>query len=224
MTTTHIPSARPRSRGLPIALGGTFAAIGTALALSGGAVLAIGGDDGMVESAHTRALSTPTSALVASVATVDGSDDLNGIESFTGATKIGVRSTSTHGGDVFVGVGPRAAVDRYLAGARVDEVTDLEVRPLRLDTKRHAGTRRPAPPAAQSFWAAKSTGATADLDWKVRDGDWRMVVMNADGRSGVSTVSRVEAGAEHLPTIGLAVLLAGVVTAAGGVAVMVGRR
>ena len=103
-------------------------------------------------------------------------------------------------------------------------MTDLDVRPFTLDTKRHAGSRRPAAPGAQSFWAAQSTGHTADLDWKVRDGDWRMVVMNADGSSGIATVSRVEAGAEHLPTIGLAVLLAGVVTAAGGVAVMVGRR
>jgi hypothetical protein len=124
---------------------------------------------------------------------------------------------------VFVGVGPRAEVDRYLAGAAVDEATDFDVDPFSLDTKRHAGSRSPAAPAAQSFWVAKSTGSTADLDWKVRDGDWRFVVMNADGSSGVSTVSKVEAGADHLPTIGLAVLLAGVITGAGGVATMVGK-
>jgi hypothetical protein len=215
MATTATPS-----RALPLVAGGALATIGSVLALAGGAVLAVGGDDGMVTSDYTHALSTPTNALVSSPAQID--DEYDDVASVIGAAKIGITATSPRA--VFVGVGPRKDVDRYLRGTGVDEATDFEVDPLRLEITRHPGTRRPAPPATQSFWVESASGQRAKLDWKIRHGDYRMVVMNADGSRGVATASRVEAGAEHLPTIGLSVLLAGVVTAAGGAAVMVGRR
>jgi hypothetical protein len=218
MTTTQAPA-----RTLPLVAGGVLATIGTALALAGGAVLGIAGDDGMIASDHTRGLSTPTSALVSSTATIDGTDGFEDVASVVGTPEIGMTATSAKPGAVFIGVGPRDEVDRYLKGAAVDEATDFEVDPFELEVKRHAGTARPTPPAAQSFWAARSSGHRAHLRWKVRDGDWRLVVMNADGSRGVATVSRVEAGAEHLATFGLAILLAGVVTGGGGVALMVGK-
>jgi hypothetical protein len=53
--------------------------------------------------------------------------------------------------------------------------------------------RRPAAPAAQPFWAATSTDGRP-LDWKVREGKWSVVAMNADGSPGVS--ASVSAGAK----------------------------
>ena len=53
-------------------------------------------------------------------------------------------------------------------------------------------------PAAQTFWAATSTDGRA-LDWKVREGEWSVVAMNADGSPGVSVDAKIGA---KLPLIG----------------------
>lgn len=80
--------------------------------------------------------------------------------------------------------------------------------------------RRPKPPATQSFWVAKSSGSTANLDWKVRDGAYRVVVMNADGSRGVATQSNFEVEIPHLATIATVMLILGLVTLGGGGALM----
>jgi hypothetical protein len=123
--------------------------------------------------------------------------------------------------NVFVGVGPKAQVDRYLAGASIDTVHDFSVEPWNLDKTAREGTAKPRPPATQSFWVAKSAGSTAALDWKVRDGNWRVVVMNADGSRGVATMSEFGVKIPHLATIALIALIAGLVTLAGGIALIV---
>jgi hypothetical protein len=122
---------------------------------------------------------------------------------------------------VFIGVGPKAQVDRYLAGASIDEVNDFEVDPWSLDKTRREGTTKPKPPTTQSFWVAKSSGSSAAIDWKVRDGSYRVVVMNADGSRGVATQSQFEVEVPHLSTIALAMLIVGLVTVGGGIAMMV---
>ena len=57
----------------------------------------------------------------------------------TRRSKIDVRGW---GKPVFVGVGPAEAVDRYLAGASVETVTDVEVRPFELTTTVREGSMR----------------------------------------------------------------------------------
>src|SRR5205823_4636838 len=123
--------------------------------------------------------------------------------------------------NVFVGIGPKAQVDRYLAGASIDKVNDFEVDPWSLDKTRRDGSVRPKPPTTQSFWVAKSSGSTAAIDWKVRDGNYRVVVMNADGSRGVATQSQIEVQIPHLATVGLIALIAGLVALAGGIAMIV---
>ena len=66
--------------------------------------------------------------------------------------------------------------------------------PFTVDKTRRAGEGRPAMPAAQTFWAASSTDGRA-LDWKVRSGNWSVVMMNADGSPGVSVDAAVGANA-----------------------------
>src|SRR5205823_7881532 len=122
--------------------------------------------------------------------------------------------------NVFVGIGPKAQVDRYLAGASIDRVNDFEVDPWSLDKTRRDGTVKPKPPATQSFWVAKSAGSTAAIDWKVRDGNWRVVVMNADGRRGVATMSEFAVKIPHLAALALIALIAGLVTLIGGIALI----
>jgi hypothetical protein len=121
---------------------------------------------------------------------------------------------------VFVGVGRKADVDRYLAGVSVDRVTDFDLDPYVVHKDRQHGTAAAGAPASQSFWVKQSSGRTANVDWKVKDGSYRFVVMNADGTPGVTTDSRVQIGVPYLSSIALAGLLAGFVALAGGLLMM----
>lgn len=137
-------------------------------------------DDGYYTSAsHTY--STPTRAL-----TTENVDIDTGVPSWLGASdRLGRIRIDPKGAGAFVGVGPTSDVNAYLDQVGHDEITDLEFDPFSLDTARRAGEARPAMPAAQTFWAATSTQGR-ELEWKVRKGDWTVVMMNADGSPGVS--------------------------------------
>jgi hypothetical protein len=103
-------------------------------------------------------------------------------------------------------MGPGRAVDAYFAGADIDNLEDLEVDPFRLDVEHRPGTARPDSPDAQTFWLAKSSGVEASLDWKVRDGNYRVVVMNASASPRVAIVGRFILGIPQLYGIGIVVL------------------
>ena len=206
---------RRKSRAVPITIGTALATFGSVLALAGGGVLAVAGDDGTVGSGD-HDVSTPTGAIVSDNADLDGVSDL---ASAFGDPKFGISATAKDGGPAkFVGIGPAADVDRYLAGVEVDRVPDIEIAPFKLDKHRRAGHRTPAAPTAQTFWVAQDSGTHADVDWKVRDGDYKVVVMNADGSRGVDSVGHFEAGAPYLSSVALSALLAGLMAlGAGGI-------
>jgi hypothetical protein len=206
---------RKKSRALPITVGAALATFGSVLAIAGGGVLAVAGNDGTVGSGN-HDVSTPTAAIVSDTADVDGVSDLS---SAFGDPKFGISASAKDGGPAkFVGIGPAADVDRYLADVEVDRVPDIEVAPFKLEKHRREGHRTPAAPTAQTFWVAQDSGTHADLDWKVRDGDYKVVVMNADGSRGVESVGHFEAGAPYLSSVALSALLAGLMAlGAGGV-------
>jgi hypothetical protein len=188
---------------------------GGAAAIVGGAVLAVFGTDSTISTGHHR-VSTNTSALVSEGADfgAHGADVLGhpGIKiSVTGSEK-----------PVFVGIGPAAAVDRYLAGASVETVTDFELRPFHLTTTQREGSTRLSPPLDQSFWVSQSAGSTsAATSWKVRDGNYRIVIMNADGSTGVEVDGRFGLRATRLTAISAGVLAGGLGGAVIGVALLV---
>jgi hypothetical protein len=219
MTTTQ-PQPAPRSAGRTGLMigGGILASVGAVLALGGGGILALGGSDGTFSSGH-RDVSTSTSALVSEVAKINGTAD---VTDALGHPRVRISADSVRSDrSVFVGIGPKAQVDRYLAGASIDKVNDFEVDPWSLDKTRREGTTMPKPPATQSFWVAKSAGSTAAIDWKVRDGNYRVVVMNADGSRGVATQSSFEIQVPHLATLAIVMLIVGLVSVGGGIAMMV---
>ena len=221
--TAPAPSTERASGGgrtVALVLGIIAAVIGAVIAIAGGAVLAAFGSDGVVSSSR-GVLSTPTSALMSQTATIS---DTAGASDVLGDTSLRVSARAAAGRPVFVGIGPARAVDRYLSGAAVDEVTDFDVDPFRIQRNRLAGTGTPAAPATQSFWVARAAGQTANVDWKVRDGDYRFVVMNADGSRGVATRSSVGVDVPYLPGIAIGMLIGGLLIAAGGVAAIVLSR
>src|SRR4051795_1579883 len=219
MTTTQPPSydSSSATRTGRMIGGGVLATVGAVLALGGGGILALGGSDGEFSSGH-RDVSTSTSALVSKVASINGTADATEV---LGQPRIKIAADSMNSDrNVFVGVGRKADVDRYLAGAQIDRVTDFEVDPWSLDKTRVEGTSKPKPPATQSFWVAKSSGSSAAIDWKVRDGNYRVVVMNADGSRGVETESEISVQVPHLADAAIALLVVGLLVVGGGIPLM----
>jgi hypothetical protein len=119
-----------------------------------------------------------------------------------------VRASSSR--SVFVGIGPATAVNTYLAG--VAHAQGDAFSGHRADFRVHPGGAPSAPPAAQRFWGASATGSGAQtVTWKPQRGNWRVVVMNADGSAAVSADISAGARMPHLLTIGIAALGAGIV-------------
>ena len=66
------------------------------------------------------------------------------------------------------------------------------------------------PPADQDFWTAQAAGAgTQQLSWVPAEGDWMLVVMNADGSAGISVDARIGATVPALDGLGWGLLVAG---------------
>jgi hypothetical protein len=165
---------------------------GGAAAVGGGAVLLLTGGDGTLSSG-SHPWSTGTTALVTEPGDIDG-----GASGALGHPDVRLSVRGAHE-RVFVGVGRASDVDAYLAGAARETVTDLEVDPFHLTTTVVDGTASPGRPGEQDFWVSRSEGArTARTTWKVQDGAYRIVVMNADGSPGVDVDGSV---AVHVPLL-----------------------
>jgi len=97
-----------------------------------------------------------------------------------------VRLDVSGGKQLFVGIAPKATVDNYLAGVRHTDATKLDLDPFKVTYVDHAGTVDPGRPAREAFWAATVSGTNGPLEWKLRSGNWSIVVMNADGSPDVA--------------------------------------
>jgi len=111
-------------------------------------------------------------------------------------------------------------VERYLNDVPHATVHDVEDGPFdsfHAETTRHAGNRHPVAPEHAGIWAVSSQGTgkqTADM--KVREGDWSVVVMNADGSLGVDADISAGANVPFLNELGWIAL------GSGGFALVVG--
>jgi hypothetical protein len=157
-------------------------------------------DDGYFGTKSHR-YSTPTRAIATQSIDLD---DLPG-----NAASLRIRPR----GAVFVGVAKRSDVQAYLAGVDRDEIEDVDFYPFRVSYDRRSGSRVPAPPASQDFWVATATGGKP-LQWRVREGDWSVVAMNADGSPGVDVAATVEAKIPILHRLAVWALILGGVLAA----------
>jgi hypothetical protein len=87
---------------------------------------------------------------------------------------------------VFVGIARTSDVSDYLRGTAYTSVSDIDYSPFRASYSDHDGGGRPAMPADQSFWVASTHGSgTQTLSWDIDEGNWSVVVMNADASRGV---------------------------------------
>jgi hypothetical protein len=152
--------------------------------------------DGYYTTSSER-FSTGTYAL--STDDLDIDDGLPGRTHF-GTARLTVRSEE--GKPVFAGVARTSDVNAYLDRSSHATLTDFDVDPFDASFHTVVGDSAPALPATQSFWTEQVHGAgTQTLTWDVEDGNWSVVVMNADGSAGVHT--DISAGAK-VPFIGTA--------------------
>lgn len=128
----------------------------------------------------------------------------------------------TTGKDIFLGVAPQQEVSRYLDGVRRSEITELDLRPFRVEYRDIPGTRTPARPGAQTFWTATATGpGSQELRWDLQPGNWAIVVMNADGSAPLAADLQGRIRSDLLWPLFLVLLLAGIVLLAIGVPLII---
>ena len=151
-------------------------------------------------------------------AIVSGSLDADAIPDWLVA-KLRVAASSDDKRPLFIGVARRADVDRYLAGVAHSTVEDVNFDPFDATYSTTRGTVVPGRPAAQTFWVTKKVGTgTHAVTWKIRNGHWRVVVMNADASPRVVAEAKVGATTRGELPIALALLGIGLALAAGAVA------
>ena len=219
------PGARPGGRGPPTARGGgarilaviigSLAALTALALLTGGIGLriaesALRNDDGYLMSPTETYESNGLAVTSDTIELRDGSPDVNLAHDWLGTVRLEATAAAPAG--VFVGIAPTSAVDGWLAGAAHSRVSDASGTGGRPDTAYVDGSTDPLPPADQGFWVASASGTGRQvLGWEPRDGDWTIVVRNADGTAPVR--SRVAIGAEVpvLDDIGNGLIIAGVV-------------
>jgi uncharacterized protein DUF4389 len=170
-------------------------------------------------SSSFRGYSTGTYALVSEKVELNtpGSDSV--WNDLLGTVRI--ESQADHA--VFVGIARTTDVAAYLGSVRRETARNLFER----QGFHTLGTGAPATaPGDQSFWVASAEGGgSQELTWDVRDGDWQVVVMNADGSSNVDTSLSIGAELPALLWLGIAALAAGgLVLAIAVLLVVLGAR
>jgi hypothetical protein len=135
--------------------------------------------------------------------------------------KVRIRVTPVAGPSaaLFVGIGPSADVDRYLAGVKRTVISEFfEAKAQAVD-----GGPSQSPPGTHDFWVASATGPGAQtLNWDPANGSWTVVVMNADGRPGIDVGADLGARMPAVPWIAVGLLAAGAIFMAGGALLIAG--
>jgi hypothetical protein len=177
-------------------------------------------DDGFLMS-PSQEFSSPAYAVVSESADLDIDGSEWAVESFLGDVRI--RSESEE--PVFVGIGPEADVTSYLQGVAKDVVTDLDSSGDPEYTRERGGPPS-GPPGEETFWVARVSGTGEQtLDWEPEDGDWRVVLMNADASRGVSSELSIGAELDSVLWIGIGLLAMGALfAAAAAFAITAGAR
>jgi hypothetical protein len=218
MTTTATRSPLTGGRLAAVIGGGLILLLATMAALGGaGLQWAVSKKDDagyyMTDTAH---VTTSTHAI----ATDDL--DVDGVPSDFGKIRLDV--DARNGKPVFAGIAPTSDVDAYLRGSAHETLTDVDFDPFDPTYRTASGTATPAHPADQGFWAVTSDGSKP-LDWKVKDGNWSVVVMNADGSAGIDAGVSAGASLRFLDDLALAAWIAAAfLLALGGSLLTVGLR
>ena len=201
------------SRGWKLGIGIPLALIGLIVAASMGLVLSLFGPDGRLSSPELHA-STEGVALVVEDIHIDALPDAR--ETFT---QLQARAElEVEDGNIFMGIAPESEARVYLEGARIDVVTEIAFGDVQTQTVKGKGSVEP--PGSQDIWVV-STEGDQPLSWTLIPGAWWLVVMNADGSSGVDVTGVASIDIPLLAGFAWVILVVGLGMLAGGVALMI---
>jgi hypothetical protein len=180
------------------------------LGVAGGALIAFSTarDSAGYVTSSVLATSSSTAAVTAEGITIQGGDLWTRNLADVGGVRITAHGTA--GKPVFVGIAPSSAVDGWLAGVAHDRITGIS--PTGAVYARTAGFPRRVPaPAAQDFWLASATDpGTATLQWQASNGDFTVVLANADGSAGFAAEVQASAQIPNLTPLGGGLLTTGI--------------
>lgn len=206
-TTPYTPARRRSAGRIASIVAASVAAVVAVGFIAAGALLLWGDsktdDEGYLSTGKER-YAASTYALASDNLDID-LDGAGWIMDRDDVGKVRLAVESSAGKPVFVGIARTSDVADYLRGTAYTSVTEVDYSPFHASyrDRDHAGDRRPAQPADQDFWAASAHGSgTQTVDWELEDGDWSIVVMNADGSRGVDTDIRAAAQVPFLGTLG----------------------
>ena len=132
--------------------------------------------------APMRSFSTTSYALVSPPAEISVAE----VPFDVGRIRFTAESTEP-GGEVFIGIGPKTEVRKYLNGVHTSEITEVRISPFRVQYRDTTGPVVPSAPDKQDFWASSASGpGTQQITMELLTGDWELVIMNSDASPGVS--------------------------------------
>ena len=211
---TQIPRTRSRGARIVLLVSAALASVAAVGALGLGA-LALWGESEKDELGYLSTNSQSFAAGTHAIATESLDMDLDGAEELIDSTSLGdvrLDVESQSGKPLFVGIARTDQVSSYLSDVSHTILTDVDFDPFEAFYSRQAGERSPAAPGGERIWAASAQGAGSQtLTWEVEDGDWSMVVMNADGSPGVQADISAGAKLPYLTEIGWSALGGGAI-------------
>ena len=190
---TETGERRPASGG-GVALGAVLLVFGIVLSMIGMTIVVAGvvmsganqlrdaqGFFSTPEETFTTSSYALTSAAVGELSSVD---DIPNLPFDLATIRLTAESADS---PVFIGIAQRTDVDRYLDDVERAELRSVTYRPFEAEYREIKGSQAPKPPEEQDFWAVSASGSgPQELEWEVASGEWRIVVMNADGAAGVT--------------------------------------
>ena len=166
-------------------------------------------------------LSTASTALASENMDIDA-DGINWLfDDAIGEVKVGAKTAGDQ--PVFVGIARTADARAYLHGVDRTTVTDAGWGMFDGDPeyRDEPGARRATPPGRETFWVASAQGPGEQaLTWDMKDGDWTLVVMNADGSPRVDVDLATGARAPWLNEAGWGLLAGALLLSIGAAALL----
>ena len=126
-----------------------------------------------------------------------------------GDTILKIRAERVDGGEVAVGIAPAADLEAYLVRGSGETVDDLDFEPFGYRGVVVGGGRELPRPDPALFVAFASGPGAQEVRWTVQPGEWRAVIMNADGSPGVDVEARFGARFPYLRGFAIAGMVIG---------------